>query len=131
MASQEKVIKKLEAINSTLESDNAKLKKLADSHKLSTNHLQVRNVELRKSMSNWEGWLRKFEQLQNKLVLATTENDRLKHDLELVGQGLEAEPERHIRDLEEKLERATHRSSLGVGAGPGEGTMRNVKSNVV
>ena len=52
-------------------------------------------------MSNWEDWLRKYQQLQNKLALATTENDRLKNDLALAGQGLQIEPEKQIRKLEE------------------------------
>jgi len=40
--------------------------------------LEAENVRLRKSMGNWEDWIRKYQELENKLTLASTECERLR-----------------------------------------------------
>ena len=82
IASQEQVIARLEARNDKLNSE-ALLASVEEKEKVAN-----AEMELRKSMSNWDGWMMKYKQLENKLVLATTENDRLKHDLELARESL-------------------------------------------
>jgi len=45
------------------------------------NMLAVENVQLRKSMGNWEDWIRKFNKTKDELTLATAENARLRAQL--------------------------------------------------